>query len=69
MAFLKLYREKLRHNYQYLDQLFSQRGLQWAAVSKLLCRTEVYMRELVNLGIKEICDSRISNLKKIISNR
>lgn len=65
MAFIELYRDKLKHNYEYLDQLFAEHGKSWAVVSKLLCGNKMYLKELINLGAKEICDSRISNLKTI----
>lgn len=65
MAYLKLYKDKLAHNYQFLDNMFQQEGIQWGVVSKLLCGTQSYLEELVKLGTREIHDSRISNLKKI----
>src|SRR5690606_12592887 len=33
--------------------------------SKLLCGNELYLKELIDLGVREIHDSRISNLAKI----
>jgi predicted amino acid racemase len=65
MAFVKLYRKKLKANYEYLSNLFEKEGIDWAIVTKLLCGTEVYLKEVLDLGIKEVCDSRIINLKKI----
>lgn len=65
MAYLKLYKDKLAHNYRFLDNTFKQEGIQWGVVSKLLCGTKSYLEELVKLGAREIHDSRISNLKKI----
>lgn len=65
MAFLKLYRNKLQENYNYLDQLFKERDISWGVVSKLLCGNVIYLEELIRLGVTEIHDSRISNLKKI----
>ena len=65
MAFLKLYRNKLQENYNYLDQLFKERNISWGVVSKLLCGNVIYLEELIKLGVTEIHDSRISNLKKI----
>lgn len=67
MAFLNLYKDKLHHNYAYLDALFRENGIEWAIVTKLLCGTEKYLKEVIGLGIKEVCDSRISNLAKIKS--
>src|SRR5690606_11946085 len=65
MAFIRLYRDKLKHNYEFLDKLFKDRNIEWGIVSKLLCGNRLYIQELLNLGIKEIHDSRISNLKLI----
>ncbi|MFT7035152.1 MAG: putative amino acid racemase [Cyclobacteriaceae bacterium] len=65
MAFLELNKSKLETNYRFLDKLFEDNGIEWAVVSKLLCGNALYLRELISLGAKEICDSRISNLKAI----
>lgn len=65
MAYIELYRDKLKQNYQFLDKMFKKSGIEWAVVSKLLCGTELYLKEVIDLGVKEICDSRISNLKAI----
>ena len=67
MAFIKLYREKLKDNYQFLDTIFKSRNIQWGVVSKLLCGNEIYLKEIIALGVKEIHDSRVSNLRKIKS--
>src|SRR5690606_13508596 len=40
-------------------------NLEWGVVSKLLCGNKIYLKELIDLGIREIHDSRISNLKTI----
>jgi predicted amino acid racemase len=65
MAYLTFNRTMLRHNYQYLKQLFGSEKIEWAIVTKLLCGEERLLKEVIDLGIKEICDARISNLKKI----
>ncbi len=65
MAFIKLYKQKLKDNYTFLDDLFKSRAIQWGVVSKILCGNTIYLKELIALGIREIHDSRISNLKKI----
>lgn len=65
MAYLTLDRKKLRTNYNYLEELFKSRNIDWAVVTKLLCGHEGYMKEVIDLGIKEICDARISNLKLV----
>lgn len=65
MAYITLNRAKLKHNYHFLNQLFSQNGIDWAVVSKILCGNKIFLTELLNLGIKEVCDSRVANLKVI----
>jgi predicted amino acid racemase len=65
MAFLKLYREKLKENYTFLDTLFKERNIEWGVVTKLLCGNTIYLKELIELGVTEMHDSRVSNLKKI----
>lgn len=65
MAFLKLYREKLKENYTFLDTIFKERKIQWGVVTKLLCGNTIYLKEIIDLGVMEMHDSRISNLKKI----
>ncbi|MEQ9467891.1 MAG: alanine/ornithine racemase family PLP-dependent enzyme [Ekhidna sp.] len=65
MAYIELYKNKLKKNYQFLDKLFRENEIEWAVVSKLLCGNEKYLQEVINLGAKEICDSRISNLEAI----
>ncbi|RKD13752.1 amino-acid racemase [Pelobium manganitolerans] len=65
MAYLKLYKNKLQHNYQMLAGWFATQGIEWGVVSKLLCGNKTYLQELLNLGVKEFHDTRISNLKAI----
>lgn len=65
MAYLTFDRKKLRHNYRYLENLFRNHNIEWAIVTKMLCGVEAYLQEVIDLGIKEVCDARISNLKKI----
>ena len=65
MAILKMNREKLRRNYVFLDDHFSAHNIEWAVVSKLLCGNRLFLKELIDLGPSEICDSRISNLRVI----
>jgi predicted amino acid racemase len=67
MAVLKLYREKLAHNFNYLNALFLGNEIEWGVVTKLLCGTKLYLQELVRLGVREMHDTRISNLKMIKS--
>ena len=65
MAYLKLYRQKLTENFIFLDSLFKERNIDWGVVTKLLCGNIIYIKELIDLGVMEMHDSRISNLKKI----
>jgi predicted amino acid racemase len=65
MAFITLDKKKLKHNYDFLANLFEKHDKEWAIVTKLLCGNEDYLKEVLDLGIKEVCDSRISNLKKV----
>ncbi len=65
MAYLTLDRKKLKTNYQYLQKLFKDHGIEWAVVTKMLCGHEEYLKEVIDLGIEEICDARISNLAKV----
>ncbi len=67
MAYLKLYRDKLKHNYKFLEDLFRDHDIEWGVVTKLFCGNEDYIREVINLGAREIHDSRVSNLKVIKS--
>lgn len=64
MAFLKLYKDKLKDNFDFLQEQFRENGVAWGVVSKLLCGNELYLKELIDLGVREIHDSRISNLAK-----
>lgn len=65
MAVLKLYRDKLRHNYQHLDKVFKEHEIDWGVVTKLLCGQEKYLQEVLALGVTEVHDSRVTNLKAI----
>ena len=65
MAFIELNKEKLLYNFHYLDDLFKENNIYWGIVSKVLCGNKDYLQLLLDLGIKEIHDSRISNLKVI----
>ncbi len=65
MAYLKLYRNKLKHNHKQLEKLFHKQGVDWAIVTKLLCGNKRFLQEVINLRPKQICDSRLSNLKVI----
>ena len=65
MAFVQLYKDRLQHNYLFLQKLFEKHEKDWAIVTKILCGNELFLKEVLELGIQEVCDSRLSNLKKI----
>jgi ornithine racemase len=65
MAFIELHRKRLRENFAFLSRLFAQRNIEWGVVTKLLCGNETFLREVLALGVRELHDSRISNLKVI----
>ncbi len=65
MAILKLDKNKLKHNFDYLNELFLQNDIDWAIVTKILCGNALFLNEVLGLGIKEVCDSRLKNLELI----
>lgn len=65
MAYITLNAKKLKDNYTRLDKLFAKEKIQWAVVTKLLCGNRTFLQEVINLGIKQLCDSRVSNLRSI----
>ena len=65
MAYIELNSSKLQHNFRFLDDLFRREGIEWAVVTKLLCGHPAYLKEVLDLGVEEVCDSRLSNLKMI----
>lgn len=65
MAFITLNKNKLKHNFTRLSNLFDENQIEWAVVGKLLCGNDLFLKELLSLNPKQICDSRVSNLKSI----
>lgn len=65
MAFIKLYRTKLKNNFNFLNNLFLKNDIEWGVVSKLLCGDKTYIKELYDLGLREMHDTRLSNLKAV----
>lgn len=65
MAFITLDKKKLKNNFNFLKTFFSEQKIEWSIVTKILCGNKKYLEELLNLGIKQYSDSRISNLKTI----
>lgn len=67
MAFITLNPTKLKENYKHLDKMFQANKIEWAVVAKLLCGNKLFLEQVLSLGVKEICDSRLTNLKIIKS--
>jgi ornithine racemase len=65
MAYLTLNKTKLKTNFEFLKNLFEEKNISWGVVSKLLCGNRMFLQELINLGVREIHDSRISNLAMV----
>lgn len=65
MAYLTLNRDKFKDNFNFLKRMFEENDVSWGVVSKLLCGNRLFLKELIDLGVEEIHDSRISNLAKI----
>lgn len=65
MSYITLNTSKLLHNYTYLNQLFEENTIEWAVVAKLLCGNEKFLKCLLHISDKQICDSRLSNLRHI----
>lgn len=63
MAYLTLNRAKLRENFEFLKNTFAKNDISWGVVSKLLCGNKLFLQELIDLGVKEVHDSRIGNLE------
>lgn len=65
MAYLTLNKTKLKENFEFLKKRFEDMDISWGVVSKLLCGNRLFLQELINLGVKEVHDSRISNLAMV----
>jgi ornithine racemase len=65
MAELSISQKKLKHNFSFLDKLFKEKNVHWGIVTKLLCGNSLFIKEVIGLGIRELMDSRISNLRTI----
>jgi ornithine racemase len=65
MAFMELHKERLSHNFKFLNKLFQDNKIIWGIVTKLLCGNRSYLKEIISLGIRQICDSRVSNLRVV----
>lgn len=65
MAYLTLNKTKLKENFGLLKKKFEENNVAWGVVSKLLCGNRLFLQELIDLGVKEVHDSRISNLAMV----
>lgn len=65
MSYITLNTQKLKQNYDFLHHLFDRHEIEWAVVAKLLCGNEAFLKSLLSVVDTDICDSRLSNLKKI----
>lgn len=65
MAFLTLNINKLKSNFEYLNEIFKANNIHWSIVTKMLCGNKEYLQELLKFDIPQVCDSRISNLSAI----
>jgi predicted amino acid racemase len=65
MSYITLNTEKLAQNYDFLNHLFDRHEIEWAVVAKLLCGNETFLKSLLSVVNTDVCDSRLSNLKKI----
>lgn len=65
MSYITLNTQKLAQNYNHLNHLFEKHQIEWAVVAKLLCGNETFLKSLLSVIDKDVCDSRLSNLKKI----
>lgn len=65
MSYITLNTKKLNDNYNFLEQLFNKNHIEWAVVAKLLCGNDLFLKHLLKIIDKDVCDSRLSNLKKI----
>ena len=67
MAYIELNKKKLKENYTFLNKLFKKNKIEWGVVTKVLCGNKLFMKEVLDLGVRQAHDSRISNLKMIKS--
>lgn len=67
MAFVTIDIQKLKSNFDYLNTLFKKNNIEWSIVTKLLSGNKLFLSELLKFDIKQVCDSRVSNLKEIKS--
>ncbi|NLN74568.1 MAG: alanine/ornithine racemase family PLP-dependent enzyme [Bacteroidales bacterium] len=65
MAYITFDISKLKSNLEYLENLFQNNNIKWAVVTKLLSGNKLFLNELLKFNIKQVADSRVSNLRAI----
>lgn len=65
MAYITLERKKLKDNFKHLENVFKKNKIEWAVVAKVLSGNKLFLNELLQFDIKQVCDSRVSNMKAI----
>lgn len=65
MAYLTFDIDKLKLNFEYLNNLFAEHDIKWSVVTKVLSGNRKLLTELLKLDINQVCDSRVSNLRTI----
>lgn len=67
MAYITLDKQKLKNNFEVLNDFFDKQDIHWSIVTKILCGNKKYLEVLLDLGVTNCSDSRTSNLKIIKS--
>ena len=65
MAYVTFDVEKLKLNFEFLNNLFAEHNIKWSVVTKVLSGNKMLLTELLQLDINQVCDSRVSNLRTI----
>ena len=65
MAYITLNKKSLANNYSFLQSLFKTHHKEWAPVLKMLCGNELFLEYALSLGDEQVCDARLTNLRKI----
>lgn len=65
MAYITLNKKSLAQNYSFLQALFTNHQKEWAPVLKMLCGNKTFLEYTLSLGDEQVCDARLSNLKRI----
>lgn len=63
MAYITLDIAKLKYNYEFIDKLFKKNNIEWSVVTKLLCGNKEFLQALLDLGVRQASDSRVTNLR------